>query len=236
MVARATGSRALAGAGVLLVVAFFGPWLDLLGLVRASGWALAREESLGGQRHLLWLAPAGGALLAGLALRGRREARAAALAVGLFVVGLAVYQVLDGLVESLRYGAWLTILGAVAVIVGAASPRHRGAVMVAGVAVIAGFFLPWLGQGRLALSGFDLARLEGAAGLLAPSWLFAIPVLGAAATLAALAERTRRISLLAGAGVLAYLYVASLNLFLGWGAWLTLAAAAAAALLAAPRR
>jgi hypothetical protein len=229
--------RSLSIAGAMLVVAFFGPWIDVLGLVQVSGWDLAREEMVGWKRHLLWLYPAGGLALAWTAWQGDRAARGVALAVGVFVVGLAAYHVFDGLVETLRYGAWLTIVGAAVAIAGGASPQRRSWALVAGAMVIGGFFLPWLGDSRFSMSGFDLARLEAPPselGLPSPSWLFLIPILGAGATLAALTERSRRGAIVAGAGVLAvlaYLYIRGASLFLGWGAWLTLAAGACALIM-----
>lgn len=240
----ASGARSLAIAGSLLVIAFFGPWLDVLGLVQASGWDLATSPALGWQRHAAWACPAGGAALAWASIGRVGLARRLAIGLGGLVVAVAAYHLAGGLVEILRAGAWLVLGGAtVALVAGASEPRRAWA-MLAGVAVIAGFFLPWVGEGRAALSGFDLARLAESppgSGLPPPSWLFLIPLLGATATLAALTARTRRGAVLAGAGVLvvvAYLYLRLVDAVLGWGAWLTLAAAAfalVAALLLTPR-
>jgi hypothetical protein len=230
-----TKAKPLAIAGIVMVIAFFGPWIDVLGRLKLSGWTLAHEPMLGWKRHVLWAYPAGGLALALAAWRGAASARTLALALGVFVVGLALYRTFDGLVASLRYGAWLTIAAAVAVIAAGARGQRESA-MLAGVVVIAGFFLPWVGRDLASMSGFDLARLASppaGLGLPSPSWLFVVPLLGAVATLASLTARTRRAAILAGAGilvVLAYLYVRTVNLFVGWGAWLTLAAGAAALL------
>ena len=104
-----TKAKPLALVGIVMVIAFFGPWIDVLGRVKLSGWALAHEPMLGWKRHVLWAYPAGGAALALAAWRGAASARTLALALGVFVVGLALYRTFDGLVASLRYGAWLTI-------------------------------------------------------------------------------------------------------------------------------
>jgi len=227
--------RPLAVVGITLVVAFFGPWIDVLGHFKASGWDLAREAAFGWKRHVLWLYPASGLALAFTAWRSDPRARGVALAIGLFVVGLALYRTAHGMIEVLRYGAWLVIAGAVAAIAAAATDKRELA-MLAAVTVIAGFFLPWIGAGREAVSGFDLARLGSAPeglGLPSPSWLFVVPLLGAIATLASLAAPTRRGAVLAGAGILlalAYLYIRTINLVVGWGVWLTLVAGAVALL------
>ncbi|MCB9559325.1 MAG: hypothetical protein H6708_02825 [Kofleriaceae bacterium] len=227
------GNRALGFVGIAMVVAFFAPWIDLLGHVKMSGFELARTAELGWKRHLLWLYPVGGAAMAYAAFTGERV-RGIALLVGGAVVGLAAYDVVSGMFDSLRYGAWTTIVAAAGAIAIGAARGDRGWGAIAGALVVAGFFLPWFGGGGVTVSGYDLARLPSpprGLGLPSPAWLFAIPVAGGAIMLGSIARRTR--GLLIGGGavvllVLSYLYVRTANLFVGWGAWLTLACGGAA--------
>jgi hypothetical protein len=211
--------------GFAMVVAFFAPWVDFFGLAHASGLALATSDDGGWKRHLLWMYPAGGAALALFALRGDGRARNVAVLLGGAVVGLAIYDTASGLVDNLRYGAWLTVGGAIIAAACGLTKGDRAWSVIGGALVVIGFFLPWLGDGRAALSGYDLAQLSTAPDPLpSPKWLYLVPLLGALAAFSAFTARGRILSLVGGAGVLgllAYLYLQSLNMVLGWGAWLT---------------
>jgi hypothetical protein len=238
--------RPLALAGIAMVVAFFGPWLDFFGLVQASGLDLATSSGAGWKRHLLWLYPVGGATLATLAWRADARARAFAFFLGGAVVALALYDTASSLAQNVRYGCWITIGGALVAFACGLTRGDRGWSVVGGALILIGFFLPWLGEGRGAMSGWDLARLAHAPDPLpSPKWLYLIPLLGVTAALSGVTAgaRGRIVSVIAGAaviGVLAFLYIRTLNMVLGWGAWLTLlsglASLAGALLLTASRR
>lgn len=224
--------RWLAPAGILMVVGFFGPWIDLFGLVTMSGYELARETPLGWDRHLLWLFPLGGAALAATALAGSRSARALALLAGAGVVTLVGWTVMS----DLRYGAWLTVLGAVVALIGGCGKDHRAGAFVGAVMIVVGFFLPWVSDGGATLSGFDLARLDPpeGLGLPSPAWLYLVPAFGVAALAASLSPKARGLAVAAAVGVLgvlAYVYLRTASLFLGWGVWTTLGAGLVAPLL-----
>jgi hypothetical protein len=220
------------------VVAFFAPWVDWFGYVQQSGFDLATSGS-GWKRHLLWLYPLAGAALAAAGWRGDARTRNLAFLVGGAVIGLAIYDVADGMAESLRYGAWITVGGAVVALATGLLRGDRGWSAIGGALVLIGFFLPWLG----ALSGWDLAHLDAAPDPLpSPKWLYLVPALGMIAAASSVSPRGRLASALAGAGVLAllgYLYFRTATATVGWGAWLTLAAGATAlvgGVLLAPRR
>lgn len=226
------GHHVLAITGAAMVAAFFLPWIDLLGET-LTGFELARDAALGGKRHLLWLCPLGGAAVALAAVSRASSLRALALVVGGGVVGFVAWQVGGGLIRSLHHGAWMTILGASAAIATAAARGGRGWTALAGAVAVLGFFLPWLGSHGVTVTGLDLARLPAAPaelGLPSPAWLYLVPVAAAVAALSALSPRTHAGAIAGGAivlAVLAYLYLRVYSFFLGWGAWLTLAAAAA---------
>lgn len=224
--------RLLVPVGVAMVVAFFAPWIDLYGLVTASGWDLATQDHGSWKRHLLWLYPAGGALLAAAAAGGAKhakDARALGVLVGATVVGLALYDTLSGL----RYGALFTVGGAVGAVASVMS-KDRAWAIGAGALVVIGFFLPWVGDHGHTASGWDLARLPALPdelGLPSPRWLYLVPILGVVAALSGLVAGTRAPAALAGLGillVLAYVYLRTVNLIVGWGAWMTLGSGLAA--------
>ena len=111
------------------------------------------------------------------------------------------------------------------------------ALTVAGVALVAGFFLPWFGP----LSGWDLVRNEHVS--LFHRVLFALcPLFGAGLTLSSIigSRRTALIAVGAGVGVLGYTGYKVADTFLaitGWGLWVVLGAAVVALVvgLAKPR-
>lgn len=224
--------RLLVPVGVAMVVAFFAPWIDLYGMVTASGWDLATQDHGNWKRHLLWLYPAGGALLAAAASRGpahAKDARALAVLIGAAVIGLALYDTLSGL----RYGALITVGGAVAAVASVAS-KDRAWAVGAGALVVIGFFLPWVGEHGMTASGWDLARipaLPDELGLPSPKWLYLVPILGVTAALSGLVSGTRAPAAICGLGillVLGYVYLRTVNMIVGWGAWMTLGSGLAA--------
>ncbi len=238
--------KPLAIIGIAMVIGFLGPWVDFFGLVQASGYDLATDDNGGWKRHVLWLFPLGGAGLAYLAIRGDLRARAAAFLLGTAVVGLALYDTASDLAEHLRYGAWITVGGALVAFASGLTKGDRAWSVIGGALVVIAFFLPWLGDGRHALSGFDLARLPHSPDPLpSPKWLYLVPLFGGLAAASAFVPqaRARLLSLVGGAGVLAvlvFLYLRTLNMVMGWGVWLTLASGVAAllagiALSAGPR-
>jgi hypothetical protein len=109
------------------------------------------------------------------------------------------------------------------------------ALTVAGVALVAGFFLPWFGP----LSGWDLVRNENVS--LFHRVLFALcPLFGAGLAMSSIvgSRRTGLVAVGAGVGVLGYTAYKVADTFLaitGWGLWVVLGAAAVALVLGLAR-
>jgi hypothetical protein len=232
-------------AGVAMVIAFFGPWIDFFGYIQASGYDLATADRGNWKQHLLWLYPLGGAAIAYLAFRGDPRTRSAAFLLGGAVVGLALYDTVTDLADALRYGAWITIGGSLIAFASGLTKGDRAWAVAGGALVLIGFFLPWLGEGRHAMSGFDLARLPHSPDPLpSPKWLYLVPLFGGIAAASAFVAQSqgRLLAIIGGAGalgVLVFLYLRTLNMMMGWGIWVTLLAGLAmlvgAALLQTPR-
>lgn len=100
---------------------------------------------------------------------------------------------------------------------------------VAGIALVVGFFMPWIDLGGLvSVSGWDLVRDSHIS--LGTRAIFALcPVVGAALAIAAFggSRSTATVSVAAGLGVLGYTGFKIAYTFAkitGWGLWLVLAA------------
>ncbi|HTM20887.1 MAG TPA: hypothetical protein VL172_10275 [Kofleriaceae bacterium] len=110
------------------------------------------------------------------------------------------------------------------------------ALTAAGVALVAGFFLPWFGHA----SGWDLVRNDHIA--LLQRLLFALcPLLGAGLVASSIvgSRRTALIAVGAGLGVLGYTGYKVADVFLaitGWGLWVVLGGAALALVVGLARK
>ncbi len=238
-------SQALAVPGILLVVAFFLPWLDIAGVVGASGYDIATS---GGPttHYLYWLVPILGALLAATALADSKSARSVALLVGGLVVGTVLYYMGKLAIFGMSWGLWMVIAGCISLIGLAIANKVEGMAFPS-LLVIAGFFLPWVTRdGSFAswgATGFDMARapVPFELGLLSPKMAYLVPVGGLAAMLGSIVARGRAGRILGGGagilvlGWLGYLILRTVGFLSGWGLWLTIAGGTASLVMALRR-
>lgn len=122
------------------------------------------------------------------------------------VIAAASVVIAWDLLAHLRYGAWVTIAGAVIALATGLVKGDRVWSLIGGALVVIGFFLPWLWTSSgdeypVSFSGWDLAHLPEL------TLLYLVPVLGGLAVLGAFATETRArlLSLAGGAATLALL-------------------------------
>nr|HEX4313727.1 hypothetical protein [Kofleriaceae bacterium] len=209
----------LTAAGVAMVVGFFLAWLDVFD--RVSGFDLAWDSN-----STLFLVPLAGIALA-FAARGP-WARIAALGAGLLVVGDVMFQIVHGVLDA-GLATWL-ILGGAGMALAGISEARRGLRLVAGLAILAGFFAPWDDT-----SMFDFLRTVGFHGGLTVAVLWFV-MIGGVCALAAAAGGARAKLLSAAAGVLVlgsitFSVASTLWTVSAWGAWITLGASVTALLI-----
>lgn len=212
-------STALVVTGVVLIAAFFAPWIDVGGELELSGWWLADHEFT-----RLFLVPALGAaiVLAGVT-RSRYLPLVGAIA-ALAIVGTTAYYTVRS-VFHLELGALLALVGGAVALAGI-SPQRRGLRALGGAVALAGFFMAWAGDA----SGYEIVRADDPAldalGLnFAPVW--AVPAGALLAIAGVFGKRGGALAGLGGAAILGGLlwFLGSLvNLVAGWGAWVTLGA------------
>jgi hypothetical protein len=223
-------ATALTVVGVVLVAAFFAPWIDIQGQLTFSGWWIANHDAT----RLFVVPVLGLALVAAGATRSRYLPLIAAIA-SLAIVGSTAYHTVRGVLQF-EYGTLLT-LGGGAVVLAGISDKRRGLRALGGVMALAGFFLPW-GNGESAWAALrsdeaDLARAVG----ISMSALWAIPAGALAALASTLLTKPngRVVAGIGGAAVLGgffWFLGSAVNLVAGWGAWTTLGAGVAAGVLA----
>lgn len=111
---------ALGLAGIASIVAFFLPFLDVGGLVSASGWSILVGDGVPWSLRLALLAlPLGGLALVVTAASGHAKARWVGGLFGLGVYGYLGFQMVRLFLATTGIGLWIT-LAAAAVAVGAA--------------------------------------------------------------------------------------------------------------------
>ncbi len=117
---RTSTNKILTGVGIAAVVAFFLPFLDIGGLISASGWDVLTSEGLPWTTRLVLLAlPVGGLALIVAGATGSKNARLFGLAFGGGVYGYLGYQVVKAFFATTGIGLWIT-LAAAAVALGTA--------------------------------------------------------------------------------------------------------------------
>jgi hypothetical protein len=110
----------LVGAGIAAVVAFFLPFLDIGGLVSASGWDVLTADGVEWTTRLVLLAlPLGGLCLIAFGASGSKNARLAGFLFGGGVYGYLGYQLVRAFFATTGIGLWIT-LAAAAVALGSA--------------------------------------------------------------------------------------------------------------------
>jgi hypothetical protein len=109
----------------------------------------------------------------------------------------------------------------------------RSTIALLGIALVAGFFLPWIDMGwGLRVSGMDAVR-HGAGGSLFYLMMLVVPIGGAAMAFTALtgSKYVRLVSAVTGLSLVGYGVVKTVHAFFattGFGLWLVIAASCAA--------
>jgi hypothetical protein len=117
---RKTANLVLMGAGIASVVAFFLPFLDLGGLVSASGWEILVGEHIPWTTRIAMLAlPLGGLALIGAGASGSKSARLTGFAFGAGVYGYMGFQMVRLFFATTGWGLWLTLAAALVALVAA---------------------------------------------------------------------------------------------------------------------
>jgi hypothetical protein len=208
--------------GVVLVGSMLLNWIDLGGQFTARGLSLAWNDN-----HWLFLVPLAGAVLIAAAATKSPYTRLAALAAGFVVTGYVLFNVSRSIVHS-GLDTWL-ILGGAGIML-AATPRDRAVWRaIGGIAVLAGFFAPWVDYSMWKTLTSDV-HVSGISGNI----LWLIPLAGITGIFASFAKQGP--TLAAAAGITIYgtfLLVIGLVAYLvfGIGAWAAIGASACALLI-----
>jgi hypothetical protein len=135
-------------AGVLVVAAFFLPWLRVGALAGPSGWSIAREgEFFAGPSGALWLVPIGGLCLLAAPALGQL-ARLVTACAGAAIATATVWIVVRPLVP-LEGGLAIALLSAAFVLAGDLL-EQRVLRMLGAVGLAGSFLLDWFGRSGLA--------------------------------------------------------------------------------------
>lgn len=197
-------------------------WIDVMGMTR-SGFGLAWYEN-----KWLFLVPLVGTALA-ISAGARAEAtRLVAIAAGVTVSGYVLFQLGGGIIKG---GAetWLMFGGAGAMIAGA-SKSSREWRAIGGIAVLAGYFAPWVD-----MSLWDTMRSEywdaavDEAGFLRVLWLVPLAGIAGIGTAVSSHAKSGAAALCAGLavfGAFAWVLGAAANMVFAWGAWAAFGASA----------
>lgn len=119
--------------------------------------------------------------------------------------------------------------------------KGRLGIVLAGSALIAGFFMPWIsvdfGPATLQVSAFQMMTQHGQTAAVHPVLLALVPLAGLAMVVTALLNHrwSRAVAFLSGAGILGYAGLRAAQVFFaisGWGIWLVVGAAVAGVVLA----
>ena len=112
---RQAANKVLVAIGIAAVVAFFLPFLDLGGLIQASGFDVLVGEGASWTLRLALLGlPIGGLALIVAGATGSPKARLTALAFGGGVYGYLGFQLVRAFFATTGVGLWLTLLAAAA--------------------------------------------------------------------------------------------------------------------------
>lgn len=109
---------ALIGAGLASVVAFFLPFVDIGGLIQASGLDVLLSDGLDWTTRIALLAlPLGGVALALAGLTDSRRGRLVGFAFGAGVYGYLGYHVVRAFLATTGVGLWITLAAAATALV-----------------------------------------------------------------------------------------------------------------------
>lgn len=121
-----SSNAVLVGVGIAAIAAFFMPFLDLGGLVSASGWEILVADHVPWSTRLVLLAlPVSGLALVGAGATGSKSARLLGVGFGLGVFGYLGYQMVKLFVATTGFGLWLTLIAAAVAIVAGLATRSR---------------------------------------------------------------------------------------------------------------
>jgi hypothetical protein len=207
-------------AGVVLIGSMLLNWISLGGPWTASGLRLAWESN-----HWLFLVPIAGAVLLATAASRSAHTRLAALFAGITVTGYVMFELAQSIIHS-GLDTWLILGGAGAMLAGANRERRVWRA-IGGIAVLAGFFAPWLDE-----SMWKLMR-SGLASEARVLWL--IPLAGIAGLASTVLEQGGKLTAIAGLAIYAafLIVIGKVAYFVfGWGAWAALGASTVALVLA----
>ena len=144
MTGKSLADRIVAGAGVVVLAAFFLPWLRLGALAGPSGWTLASNgEFFAGSSRALWLVPVC-ALLMMTSVASGAFARPLAAVAGATIALVTLWTVARPLVP-LEGGLAVAILSSAIVLAGDLS-RGRALRAIGALALAASFLLDWFGR------------------------------------------------------------------------------------------
>jgi FtsH-binding integral membrane protein len=215
----------LSVAGVALVASMLLCWIDT-GDYSVRGLGLAWREN-----HWLFLVPLAGAALVAASAAGSPHTRLAALFAGIVVTGYTLFSVAHSILHS-GLDTWLVLGGAGVMLAGMRGERTSWRA-VGGIAVLAGFFAPWVDWPMwrvLTMSIWD----NGVANVL---WL--IPV-GGVLGIAAAGNRAGAQLALVGAALVYGSIVLTIGVVatavFGLGMWVALAASTTALVIGALAR
>ncbi|HJL14206.1 MAG TPA: hypothetical protein RMH99_01050 [Sandaracinaceae bacterium LLY-WYZ-13_1] len=123
---RTTANGIFIGAGIAAVVAFFLPFLDLGGMVTASGWEILLAEHVSWTYRLVMLAlPIGGLALIGAGATGSKSARVVGFSFGAGVFGYLGYQMVKVFFATTGFGLWLLLAAAGVALFAALAAKKR---------------------------------------------------------------------------------------------------------------
>lgn len=110
---RKSANSVLVAVGIAAVVAFFLPFLDIGGLVQASGFDVLVGEGVPWTARLALLAlPIGGLALIAAGATNSKKALLAGLAFGGGVYGYLAFQLVRAFFATTGIGLWITLLAA----------------------------------------------------------------------------------------------------------------------------
>lgn len=204
-------------AGVVLVGSMLLSWIDM-GDYSVRGLTLAWDEN-----HWLFLVPLAGAVLAAAAATRSEHTRLAALFAGFVVTGYVLFNLAHSIIHS-GLDTWLVLAGA-GIMLGSTRGDRAMWRAVGGVAVLAGFFAPWVDWSMWAMLKLNITG-NGVANSL---WL--IPIGGVLGIIAAGNKDGGKLAGIAGAmiyGVIVLTIALVAYYVFGLGAWTALGASATA--------
>jgi hypothetical protein len=122
---RKSANSVLVITGIAAVVAFFLPFIDLGGLIQASGWDLLTGDNVGLFNRLFMLAlPVGGIAMIATGAMNHPNARWVGFAFGAGIYGYLGFQLVRTFLATTGIGLWVT-LAAAAIAVGVALGSKR---------------------------------------------------------------------------------------------------------------